>query len=292
MAEQIVTLNPGESKVVGFVFTPAEARAYQVSVDGLSGSFIAVAAPTTRLYGYLTDADIGIPVVGASITIYQDYDTKTKSWDVFTDQYGFYEAVGMIPGVSAEMVVYAGGYQTFTRTGIPIAEGDNELNIVLTWKGGPRDVPLFKDYSLPSQIVNGKEFPGSVTVWFPPADSVKYTVYLRLKGVLVFGLTYNALNWRLVNASIYDESERRREEYGLESYMEANGYLRIADEGGTYTLTGISPAKTFPLGVCDVEVRIGRNHTSVAKKGTLTGYSSEHPEYWWWEAIVGTIKVV
>ncbi len=41
MAEQIVTLNPGESEVVTFEVTPSEARAYQVSVNGLADSFVA-----------------------------------------------------------------------------------------------------------------------------------------------------------------------------------------------------------------------------------------------------------
>ncbi|MBA7686808.1 hypothetical protein ES703_95267 [subsurface metagenome] len=45
MAEQTVTLNPGESKVVAFEVTPSEARTYQVSVNGLAGSFIATEAP-------------------------------------------------------------------------------------------------------------------------------------------------------------------------------------------------------------------------------------------------------
>jgi len=39
MTEQSVTLQPGESEVVSFEATPTEARAYQVSVDGLTGSF-------------------------------------------------------------------------------------------------------------------------------------------------------------------------------------------------------------------------------------------------------------
>lgn len=41
MAEQIVTLNPGESEVVTFAVTPSEARTYQVAVNGLAGSFVA-----------------------------------------------------------------------------------------------------------------------------------------------------------------------------------------------------------------------------------------------------------
>ncbi len=43
--KKTVTLNPGESKVVGFTFTPATVRGYTVSVDGLTGSFVAIKAP-------------------------------------------------------------------------------------------------------------------------------------------------------------------------------------------------------------------------------------------------------
>ena len=45
MAEQVVTLNPGESQVVSFEATPSEARTYQVAVNGLTGSFNAIALP-------------------------------------------------------------------------------------------------------------------------------------------------------------------------------------------------------------------------------------------------------
>ena len=44
MAEKSVTLQPGESKLVSFEATPHEARSYQVSVDGLSGSFKTIEA--------------------------------------------------------------------------------------------------------------------------------------------------------------------------------------------------------------------------------------------------------
>lgn len=43
MAEQTVTLQPGESKTMSFEVTPSVAKAYQVSLDGLSGSFRAIA---------------------------------------------------------------------------------------------------------------------------------------------------------------------------------------------------------------------------------------------------------
>ena len=46
MAEQIVTLAPGEGQVIAFEAIPSEAKVYQVLVDGLTGSFRAVAPPT------------------------------------------------------------------------------------------------------------------------------------------------------------------------------------------------------------------------------------------------------
>lgn len=49
MAEQSVTLNPGESRVVSFEAVPHEAKTYHVSVNGLTGSFIA-----TMLVGWVS----------------------------------------------------------------------------------------------------------------------------------------------------------------------------------------------------------------------------------------------
>ena len=43
--KKTVTLNPGESKVVGFTFIPTVAKGYGVSVDGLTGSFVALPIP-------------------------------------------------------------------------------------------------------------------------------------------------------------------------------------------------------------------------------------------------------
>lgn len=49
MAEQSVTLEPGESKEVTFEATPSKAKTYQVTVDGLSGSFKAIGVPDLRV---------------------------------------------------------------------------------------------------------------------------------------------------------------------------------------------------------------------------------------------------
>jgi len=49
MAEQTVSLQPGESKVVSFDVTPAVAKTYSVSVDGLTGTFKAVEVPVVDI---------------------------------------------------------------------------------------------------------------------------------------------------------------------------------------------------------------------------------------------------
>lgn len=49
MAEQTVTLGPGESKVVSFQVTPTVAKSYNVTVDGLSGTFRVTEAPVADI---------------------------------------------------------------------------------------------------------------------------------------------------------------------------------------------------------------------------------------------------
>jgi len=49
MAEQSVTLNPGESRVVSFDVVPDVAKTYSVMVDGLSGTFRATTVPVADI---------------------------------------------------------------------------------------------------------------------------------------------------------------------------------------------------------------------------------------------------
>ncbi len=49
VAEQTVTLQPGESTSVSFEVSPAVAKTYSVSVDGLSGTFKATTAPVADI---------------------------------------------------------------------------------------------------------------------------------------------------------------------------------------------------------------------------------------------------
>lgn len=46
--KKTVTLNPGESQVVAFSFTPSVIKSYTVTVDGLSGSFNVIEVPAAE----------------------------------------------------------------------------------------------------------------------------------------------------------------------------------------------------------------------------------------------------
>ncbi len=62
MAEQTVELQPGEGKVVTFEAIPAEARTYQVLVDGLMGNFKAIALPAEFVISNLRVAPSSVTV--------------------------------------------------------------------------------------------------------------------------------------------------------------------------------------------------------------------------------------
>lgn len=60
MAEQTVTLNPGESKVVTFTNTPLEARTFEVVIDGLIGTFSAIPVQPERVTVTITNKNAPI----------------------------------------------------------------------------------------------------------------------------------------------------------------------------------------------------------------------------------------
>lgn len=78
MAQQIVTLNPGESKVVSFVATPGEAKTYAVTIDGLSGSFVCAGVsplpevPEEFCVDTIT-AEPSVVVLGNEVKIHVEY---------------------------------------------------------------------------------------------------------------------------------------------------------------------------------------------------------------------------
>jgi subtilase family serine protease len=49
MLGQTVSLQPGETKTVGFTFVPTVAKQYSVTVDGLTGSFTASPVPVSDI---------------------------------------------------------------------------------------------------------------------------------------------------------------------------------------------------------------------------------------------------
>lgn len=96
-----VSLNPGESKPVTFKVTPTKAKTYQVSVDGLTGSFVALAPVEPFTYSNQQCSTIrcpaatawGCPVYSCTITnpssirvtrtitfFLEDWSTYDKKW--------------------------------------------------------------------------------------------------------------------------------------------------------------------------------------------------------------------
>jgi len=76
-----VTLAPGEAKPVEFQFSPMEARVYQVSVDGLIGSFSVIVRPTFKLSilaAKLYDARLG-PLRLGGYAIFGKVDVTIKN---------------------------------------------------------------------------------------------------------------------------------------------------------------------------------------------------------------------
>jgi len=133
MAEQSVTLQPGESKVISFEAVPHEAKTYYVSVNGLSGSFIAkVEAPppgTANLYGIVSSN--GQPLSGVRVRIpsplleYQDY----------TDDNGYYEILNLVLE-TYQVEFYLLGYEKVIKV-VTLTEGNNLLVVNMTAAVGP-----------------------------------------------------------------------------------------------------------------------------------------------------------
>jgi len=82
VAEQTLTLAPGESKAVSFKVTPETAKTYSVSVDGLSGSFRATTAPVADIRVENLVIEPAEVYIGEPVTINvtaTNYGTKSGS---------------------------------------------------------------------------------------------------------------------------------------------------------------------------------------------------------------------
>lgn len=92
MAQEQVTLSPGESKVISFAVTPTVAKTYVVTVDGLSGTFKATVTPppgvadirVENLVIQPLETEVGSPVsISVQVTNYgSQVGTKTISCSV------------------------------------------------------------------------------------------------------------------------------------------------------------------------------------------------------------------
>ena len=115
-----VSLNPDESKAVTFTITPTEPGTYHVGVDGLVGSFVALAAPA---YEFVYASDL--------IIVRTDYPTKYDiSWEIAVQNIG--AGAGIIHlSIAHRMDYYCGAYDFSSwREGITeatIAPGETKI---------------------------------------------------------------------------------------------------------------------------------------------------------------------
>lgn len=131
MAEQTVELAPGESKAVSFEATPTVARIYQVSVDGLAGSFVAVEMAPQRYEYY-------IPVAGATSQTF--YGRKWKA-QTFTPSVSHrITSVKLLiarrgsPGILTVSIKATDGYGE--PTGADLCSGTLNVNSITTNENG------------------------------------------------------------------------------------------------------------------------------------------------------------
>lgn len=90
MAEQTIELTPGESRVISFEAMPEIAKTYSVSVNGLTGSFVAKVL-VTSLSGTVTTEGTGRPIEGMSVMMEGVAGTTVGiRRSCYTDGSGFY----------------------------------------------------------------------------------------------------------------------------------------------------------------------------------------------------------
>ena len=128
MAQQIITLNPGESEIASFTVTPNEAKTYTVSVDGLGGTFVAlpkVALPKWDFYGVVTDAQTKAPI--PSVAVGMNGISSTG------DSEGKYTISGVVDTAHIVITFSAEGYAT-REYGVGWGAMPYELNASLVLK--------------------------------------------------------------------------------------------------------------------------------------------------------------
>lgn len=137
MAQRTVTLQPGESKVIAFEVTPHEVKTFEVSVDGLTGSFKAL-TKKTNLYGVVTDAVTGQPLSRVFV-ILTERETGTvigagkRTVKLYQPPY-FYNEVGYLfraVPVGSYTIRFEKEIYYSTQREITLSEPRHELNVQL-----------------------------------------------------------------------------------------------------------------------------------------------------------------
>lgn len=107
MAQQSITLPAGQSQVVSFEVTPTVVKTYQVSVDGLTGSFSVATLPSIR--------DLGMQLrngpLGGRVWRYTFESTTPHSWRTSelapVDQIAYIRNI--TPGFLVELIIFDSG---------------------------------------------------------------------------------------------------------------------------------------------------------------------------------------
>ncbi len=194
MAEQSVTLNPGESKVVTFEAVAHEAKVYQVTVNGLSGSFVATSPPVASLSGYVTEA--GEAIAGAEVTVVEHTGfMEANVYRIYSGANGFYSMENMVfenRPIVVDISVEAVGYTMIKLVDAILAEGDNTLNFEMTAPPPVPEVVLSNLVIEPSEVMVGERVYIRVTgTNYSDAYYKAKTVVFKIDGVVVKALTYN-----------------------------------------------------------------------------------------------------
>jgi len=127
MTEQTVELGPGESKVVSFEAIPHEARTYQVSVNGLTGSFDAIVGRAS-FTGHVTDAETGQALGDVVVEMWEG---STKLASTSTDTSGFYRIDGISVPITVVLKYSKSGYVDTITQPIELGLTDGGLDVEL-----------------------------------------------------------------------------------------------------------------------------------------------------------------
>lgn len=238
MAEQIVSLNPGESQVVSFEAVPHEARRYHVLVDSLSGSFI---ADGVRVHDFViepTEVRVGEPIhisfnvtntteARSGLDCYckvnkMELEPQSTGWLYLGD--GARIVWEFIPSEakSYSVVIDVRELGIPVKPRVQVFEG---MFTALPTVGEPEPLTI----SIPSTIVGGEGVLTSHTIYLPYILNCRYSIFLALVGT--------GLNWRI--ELVVAEARYVDERWMLPEYF-PRAYVINAD--GEFTFTGIPQA--------------------------------------------------